>query len=70
MAQLNGSTTAFDELDLTVDEQVFSAPGGGSQHSPVGQDAEPEATTTFATTCWGTCAWTCGDCHTISCCNC
>ncbi|WP_284575202.1 hypothetical protein [Streptomyces sp. 2P-4] len=54
-------------LDLTIDEEVFSSPGGATV--TMGAD-QPEGTTTFATTCWGTCAFTCGDCETISCCSC
>ncbi|WP_018686713.1 FDLD family class I lanthipeptide [Actinokineospora enzanensis] len=56
------------DLDLTVDEEIFSAPGGGSQATASTAD-NPDGTFTFTTTCWGTCAVTCGDCHTLECCT-
>jgi hypothetical protein len=56
-------------LDLSLDAEIFAAPGGGEQFAVVDSE-EGCHTTTFVTTCWGTCDFTCGDCETISCCSC
>ncbi|HEY4456983.1 MAG TPA: hypothetical protein VGN81_21910 [Pseudonocardiaceae bacterium] len=43
----------MSELDLTVDEQVFAAPGAGVVYPSA--TAEPQGTYTVTTTCWGPC---------------
>ena len=54
------------ELDLSLDEHVFMAPGGGKHDMTVAQEATPDGTGTFTTTCW-TCGHTCGECKSYSC---
>jgi hypothetical protein len=44
----------MSELDLTVDEQIFAAPGAGVVYSSASA-AEPQGTYTVTTTCWGPC---------------
>jgi hypothetical protein len=55
------------DLDLTIDEQVFAAPGGGWHEELVDANQDYPVTLTFQTSCWGTCRFTCGDCVTIYC---
>jgi hypothetical protein len=50
------------DLDLTIDEHVFSAPGGGWHEEIVdGQAAAGTIFCTFAPTC-SSCRFTCRDC--------
>ena len=44
----------MSELDLTVDEQVFAAPGAGTAYSS-NAAAEPHQTYSVTTSCWGPC---------------
>lgn len=60
----NALAGVLDELDLSIDETVFSSPGEEIGVQPI------EAWTTVGTSCWsckGSC--TCSDTCTISC-NC
>jgi hypothetical protein len=41
------------EFDLSVDEQVFAAPGEG--YAATAAAVEPKGTYTVTTTCWGPC---------------
>ncbi|MFH8386459.1 hypothetical protein ACIQOW_20635 [Kitasatospora sp. NPDC091335] len=52
------------ELDLSIDQEVFSAPGGGD----LGASMAVEGDWTTSTTCWS-CKWTC-DCPPGSTCTC
>lgn len=57
----------IDVLDLSIDQEVFSTPGGGDMGSTQAA-VEPQGTWTTTTTCWS-CKWTC-DCPPNSTCTC
>lgn len=67
MQDVTSAQNSAIDLDLTIDERVFSAPGAGEVEEIIdGQNLAATFGCTFKTTCW-TCTFTCGDCGTVGC---